>query len=78
VEQPDEFVKLVAAFSANARSTRLRAWYFSETLIRICPIRNLRFDRVTLPNRNFDPKIGAELYHRYLDEWQQAEDLVST
>jgi alkanesulfonate monooxygenase SsuD/methylene tetrahydromethanopterin reductase-like flavin-dependent oxidoreductase (luciferase family) len=30
--------------------------------------------RVTLPNRNYDPKLGAELYDRFLDEWCIAED----
>ena len=28
-----------------------------------------------LPNRYYDPKIGADLYHRFIDEWQIAEDL---
>ena len=31
--------------------------------------------RVTLPNRHFDPKIGHELYTRYLDEYEYAEEL---
>jgi alkanesulfonate monooxygenase SsuD/methylene tetrahydromethanopterin reductase-like flavin-dependent oxidoreductase (luciferase family) len=54
----------------------LRVWYFSENAYPYLPDRET-YDsiRVSLPNRNFDPKIGAELYHRYLDEWQQAEDL---
>ena len=54
----------------------MRAWYFSENAYPYLPDRET-YDsiRVSLPNRNFDPKIGAELYHRYLDEWQQAEDL---
>ena len=54
----------------------MRAWYFSENAYPYLPDPET-YDsiRVTLPNRNFDPKIGAELYHRYLDEWQQAEDL---
>src|SRR5207249_9613306 len=31
--------------------------------------------RVVIPNRLFDPKIGADLYHRYLDEWALCDDL---
>lgn len=31
--------------------------------------------RVTLPNRLFDPKIGHDLYERYLDEHQWADEL---
>lgn len=31
--------------------------------------------RITLPNRLFDPKIGAELINRYLDEWVMCDEL---
>jgi hypothetical protein len=31
--------------------------------------------RVTLPSRHYDPKIGADLYNRYLDEYMIADDL---
>jgi alkanesulfonate monooxygenase SsuD/methylene tetrahydromethanopterin reductase-like flavin-dependent oxidoreductase (luciferase family) len=31
--------------------------------------------RITLPNQHCDPKIAADLYHRYLDEWQLADEL---
>ena len=31
--------------------------------------------RVNLPNRKLDPKIAAELFHRYYDEWQLADEL---
>ena len=31
--------------------------------------------RVTIPSRLFDPKIGADLYHRYLDEWALCDEL---
>ena len=31
--------------------------------------------RVTFPNRYFDPKIGHELYNRYLDEYEYADEL---
>jgi alkanesulfonate monooxygenase SsuD/methylene tetrahydromethanopterin reductase-like flavin-dependent oxidoreductase (luciferase family) len=31
--------------------------------------------RVNLPNRLLDPKIAADLFHRYYDEWQLADEL---
>ena len=31
--------------------------------------------RINLPNRHFDPKVGAGLYNRYLDEYCIADDL---
>ena len=31
--------------------------------------------RVSLPSKHFDPKLGAELYNRYLDEHLLADDL---
>jgi alkanesulfonate monooxygenase SsuD/methylene tetrahydromethanopterin reductase-like flavin-dependent oxidoreductase (luciferase family) len=31
--------------------------------------------RVNLPNRLCDPKIAADLYHRYYDEWMLADEL---
>jgi alkanesulfonate monooxygenase SsuD/methylene tetrahydromethanopterin reductase-like flavin-dependent oxidoreductase (luciferase family) len=31
--------------------------------------------RVSLANKHFDPKIGADLYNRYLDEYMIADDL---
>ncbi|HLH90939.1 MAG TPA: LLM class flavin-dependent oxidoreductase [Xanthobacteraceae bacterium] len=31
--------------------------------------------RVTLPNRLVDPKIASDLFHRYYDEWQLADEL---
>jgi alkanesulfonate monooxygenase SsuD/methylene tetrahydromethanopterin reductase-like flavin-dependent oxidoreductase (luciferase family) len=36
-----------------------------------------RFDSVALdyPNGNFDPQLGVELYHRYLDELEYADEL---
>jgi alkanesulfonate monooxygenase SsuD/methylene tetrahydromethanopterin reductase-like flavin-dependent oxidoreductase (luciferase family) len=51
----------------------MRVWYFSENAYPYLPdgLDNLR---VTLPNRLFNPKIGAELYSRYFDEWQLADE----
>ncbi len=53
----------------------MRAWHFSETAYPYLPPEE-SYDsiRVTLPNRNYDPKVGAALYDRYLDEWCVAED----
>jgi len=31
--------------------------------------------RVNLPNRKCDPAIAADLFHRYYDEWQLADEL---
>ena len=31
--------------------------------------------RVIIPSRLYDPKIGADLYHRYLDEWALCDEL---
>jgi alkanesulfonate monooxygenase SsuD/methylene tetrahydromethanopterin reductase-like flavin-dependent oxidoreductase (luciferase family) len=53
----------------------VRTWYFSENAYPYLPDpATFPSIRVSLPNGVYDPKIGAELYHRYLDEWQTAED----
>jgi alkanesulfonate monooxygenase SsuD/methylene tetrahydromethanopterin reductase-like flavin-dependent oxidoreductase (luciferase family) len=53
----------------------MRAWHFSETAYHLLPPAET-FDsiRVSLPNKHYDPAIGADLYHRFLDEWLLAED----
>src|ERR1700731_3317510 len=53
----------------------MRAWHFSETAYHLLPPAET-YDsiRVSLPNRHYDPRTGADLYHRYLDEWLLAED----
>lgn len=52
----------------------MKAWYFTETAYPHLPPEN-EYDsiRLTLPNRLYDPKIGAKLYDRYIDEWLVAE-----
>src|SRR5262245_28283102 len=52
----------------------MRVWYFTETAYPHLPPES-EYDsiRVTLPNRLYDPKIGAKLYDRYIDEWLFAE-----
>ena len=54
----------------------MRAWYFSENAYPYLPDQDT-YDsiRVTLPNKHYDPKIGADLYHRFIDEWCLADEL---
>jgi alkanesulfonate monooxygenase SsuD/methylene tetrahydromethanopterin reductase-like flavin-dependent oxidoreductase (luciferase family) len=53
----------------------MRAWHFSETAYHLLPPAET-YDsiRVSLPNKLYDPAKGADLYHRFLDEWLLAED----
>jgi alkanesulfonate monooxygenase SsuD/methylene tetrahydromethanopterin reductase-like flavin-dependent oxidoreductase (luciferase family) len=53
----------------------MKAWHFSEMAYH--PGWPLLGDsyRVIVPNRVYDPKIGADLYHRYLDEWALCDEL---
>lgn len=52
------------------------AWHFTEMPYpNLPPIESLSTMRVSLPNKHFDPKIGADLYNRYLDEYMIADDL---
>ena len=53
----------------------MRAWYFTEMPYpNLPPMDSLSSIRVNLPNKHFDPKIGAELYNRYLDEHMIADE----
>ena len=53
----------------------MRAWHFSENAYPFLPPQDqIESIRVTLPNRLYDPKKGAELYDRFLREWQIAEE----
>lgn len=51
-------------------------WHFSENPYPYLPD-NSEIDsiRVSLPNQLYDPVKGAELYNRYLDDWQVADEL---
>jgi alkanesulfonate monooxygenase SsuD/methylene tetrahydromethanopterin reductase-like flavin-dependent oxidoreductase (luciferase family) len=54
----------------------MKAWYFSETAYPYLPdASEYESIRVTLPNRHYDPRRGAELWDRYLEEWQIADSL---
>lgn len=52
------------------------AWHFTEMPYPyLPPIDTLPSLRVSLPSKHFDPKIGADLYNRYFDEYLIADDL---
>ncbi|HKV56339.1 MAG TPA: LLM class flavin-dependent oxidoreductase [Candidatus Binataceae bacterium] len=51
----------------------MKTWFFTETAYPYLPD-EYESIRVVLPNRIFNPRVGAELYHRYLDEWLHAEE----
>ncbi len=54
----------------------LRAFYFSENAYPYLPdASEYSSIRNTLPNSLYDPKVGADLYHRYFDEWQYADEI---
>ena len=53
----------------------MKAWFFSEDAYPHLPAEDsYESIRVNLPNRHYDPEVGAELYHRYLDMWLMAEE----
>ncbi len=53
----------------------MKAWHFSENAYPyLPPADEYESIRVSLPNRIYDPKKGAALYDRYIDEWLIAED----
>lgn len=52
------------------------AWHFTEMPYpNIPPHDEITSMRVNLPNHHFDPKIGRDLYNRYLDEYIIADEL---
>jgi alkanesulfonate monooxygenase SsuD/methylene tetrahydromethanopterin reductase-like flavin-dependent oxidoreductase (luciferase family) len=53
----------------------MQVWHFSEMAYHPAWPHLTETYRVTVPNRLFDPKIGADLYHRYLDEWALCDEL---
>ncbi|MGE3646606.1 MAG: LLM class flavin-dependent oxidoreductase [Beijerinckiaceae bacterium] len=53
----------------------MRAWYFTEMPYPyLPPFEEIPSIRVNLPSKHFDPKIGADLYNRYLDEHMIADE----
>ncbi len=52
----------------------MKTWYFTEDAYPYLPdADSYESIRVNLPNRNYEPARGADLYHMYLDLWLQAE-----
>ena len=54
----------------------MEAWHVTEMPYpHLSPLDTLTTMRVSRPNRLFDPRIGADLYNRYLDEYLLASEL---
>ncbi len=53
----------------------MHTWHFSEMAYHPAWEEMGETYRVTVPNQLYDPKIGADLYHRYLDEWALCDEL---
>ncbi len=54
----------------------MESWYFTEMPYPHLPaLDKLDNMRVAIPNRLYDPRLGADLYHRYLDEYLEADDV---
>src|SRR5579859_791587 len=53
-----------------------RAWVFTEMPYpHIPPEETFPSVRVTLPNRNYDPELGYQLYQKYFDIYRRADEL---
>jgi len=53
----------------------MKTWFFTEDAYPYLPDpAEYESIRVNLPNRNYDPVKGADLYHMYLDMWLAAEE----
>ena len=53
----------------------MKVWHFSEMAYHPAWPELRDSYRVVIPSRLFDPKVGADLYHRYLDEWALCDEL---
>jgi alkanesulfonate monooxygenase SsuD/methylene tetrahydromethanopterin reductase-like flavin-dependent oxidoreductase (luciferase family) len=53
----------------------MHTWHFSEMAYHPAWEQMGETYRVTVPNSLYDPKLGADLYHRYLDEWALCDEL---
>ncbi len=66
----------IIALLTLIEENNMQAWYFTEMPYpHLPPFDEVSTIRVSLPSRHFDPKIGADLYNRYLDEHMIADDL---
>src|SRR5258708_5200238 len=62
--------------SQPAEIIEMEAWHFTEMPYpHLPPMDQLESMRVSIPSKLFDPKIGADLYNRYLDEHLIADEL---
>lgn len=54
----------------------MRIWHFTEMPYpNLPPLETLSSTRVNIPSKYFDPRHGADLYNRYLDEYLIADEL---
>lgn len=53
----------------------MKVWHFSEMAYHPAWPQLGQSYRVTIPSRLYDPELGADLYHRYLDEWALCDEL---
>ena len=54
----------------------MQAWHFTEMPYpHLPPLDEISSMRVNLPSGHFDPRTGADLYNRYLDEYVIADEL---
>ena len=53
----------------------MRVYHFSEQAYYPAWNEHSGTLRVTFPNRKCDPHVAADLFHRYYDEWQLADEL---
>jgi alkanesulfonate monooxygenase SsuD/methylene tetrahydromethanopterin reductase-like flavin-dependent oxidoreductase (luciferase family) len=53
----------------------MEAWFFTEMPYPYVPAEEVTSIRVNLPNRYFDPKLGADLFNRHLDEYVYASEV---
>ena len=53
----------------------MKVWHFSEMAYHPAWPQLEESYRVIIPSRLYDPKVGADLYHRYLDEWALCDEL---
>src|SRR5437667_4032838 len=52
----------------------MKVWHFSEMGYHPAWPQLGESYRVIIPSRLYDPKVGADLYHRYLDEWALCDE----
>src|SRR5258708_40201050 len=72
---PKRSPKRSPTLSADAGEPDMRVFQFTEQPYPEVWTGHNGSLRVNLPNRRLDPKIAAELFHRYYDEWQLSDEL---